>query len=198
MSSFRFFKMAHGLLLTNFILALLALVSNTKSLFDRMINGYGIPGLEKLPMWKVHLGNFAGISQLIVVMYVYHLSRKAIGVFVNEGRMTDATLLLIDKLIKSLLVLAIMKIVIHFFFPEHYYGTFFDHFINSNFMSRQFDRLEMIIYLTHAVTFISNIVGLFTFFLNPANCLFFIVVLKGIQKFYQENKSLKSELESVI
>ena len=198
MSSFRFFKMAHGLLLTNFILALLALVSNTKSLFDRMINGYGIPGLEQLPMWKIHLGNFVGIFQLVVVMWVYHLSRKAIGVFVKEGRITDLILLFIDKLIKSLLVLGIMKLITHFFFQGHYYGTFFDHFMNSSFMSRQFDSLETILYITHAVTFISNIVSLFTFFLNPANCLFFIVVLKGIQKFYQENKSLKSELESVI
>lgn len=198
MSSTRFFKIAHGLLLTNFILALLALISNTYSLFDRMLNGYGIPGIEQLPMWKIHLGNIVGIFQLIIIMVVYHFSRKAIGIFVKEERMTDGILLLIDKLIKSLIILAIMKLITHFFFPGQYMGTFFDHFMNSSFMTRQFDSLEAIMYLNHFIISISNLIGLFTFFLNPANCLFFIAVLNGLQKFYQENKLLKSELESVI
>lgn len=198
MSSIRFFKIAHGLLLTNFILALLALISNTYSVFDRMLNGYGIPGMEQFPMWKIHLGDIVGIFQLIIVMVVYHFSRIAIGIFVKEERMTDDILLLIDKLIKSFIILAIMKLITHFFFPSHYMGTFFDHFMNSSFMIRQFESLEAILNLNHFVILISNLMGLFTFFLNPANCLFFIVVLKGIQKFYQDNKLLKSELETVI
>lgn len=198
MSSSSLFKIAHALLITNFVLALLALISNTYSLSSRMLNGYGIPGLENIPMWKVHLGNTAGIFKLIVVMFVYHFSRKAIEVYMNEGRMTDGVLSFMDKLIKSLVALAILKVGMQFFFPGHYYGTFFDHFMNSSFMNRQFESPEAIFYLTNALAFVSNVIGLFTFFLNPANCLFFIVMLKGIQKFYKENESLKSELDSVI
>lgn len=198
MSSSRFFKIAHGLLLANFIFALLALISNTYSFFSRLINGWGIPGMEKYSLWEVHLGNFVGIFQLIVVMTVYHFSRKALESFMNEESMTDEVLAFVDKLIKSLFVLAVVKLLTHFFFSTQYMGTFFDHFMNSSFMNRQFDSMEGILYVSKAVMILSNLVGLFTFFLNPANCLFFIVVLKGFQKFYKDNQNLKTELESVI
>lgn len=198
MSSSRFLKIAHNLLLLNFVIALLALVSNTYSFFDRLQHGWGIPGMEHIPMWEIHVGSFFGILQLIAVMVVYHFSRKAMGVFIKEGAMNDEVFSFITKLVKCLFFLAGIKILIHFFFPSFYMGTFFDHFLNSTFINRQAESLESFLLLIKALTIVSNFVGLFTFFLNPANCLFFIAVLKGMQKFYQENRNLKTELESVI
>jgi hypothetical protein len=169
-------------------------------LIYRLIAGYEIPGMENynFPVWQWHVGNVFGIIQLLLVLIVYNYSAIIIRSFSTAGGLTDKALVYLNKLVNVLIVLALVKLVTFFFFPSNYMGTIFDHFMNSNFMNRMSDDPVLIIYLTHAVAIISNIVRLFTIYVNPANCAFFIVVLKGIQKFYGENKILKTELESVV
>jgi hypothetical protein len=193
MSSSRLFKIARGLLVVNFVIALLALISHAYSTINLLINGWGVPGMEKYSLKRVYIANFVGIMPLITEIAVYYFSLKALVSFMKDQTMTKNVSVLIERLVQSLFVLAILKILTRFIFSTEGQKTLFDHFMNSQFMTRQIHSMDAIIYFFEFVLFVFDLMNLFTLFLNPGYCLFYILVLKGMQNFYKEIQELKVE-----
>lgn len=201
MTTNRYIQIARLILLLNLAFVGIGFVSNLVSFVDRLLNGMApIPGLDltSFDMWKIHTNSIFGLIQLLACVCVYYFGAKLLRHISEEGKFTELATNWLDKLIKALSVLTIIRVAALFVAPNSYMPTLWENLMNSMFVQRSFENLDTIVMFTSLIFKVASFTSYLTIFISPVNGLLFILLLIGLKGYLKENKGLKTELDAVI